>query len=134
MQTEPKQFFDKNGNPIKAGDLIKLKSEVEIKKHPGREVVKRDWNESSYIALDEGETIGSSIEWVAFRVQWWGSCLVAKRESWSNFQRKPISDAVIYLNTHFQSELFEVLQESSGSDNGLDNSVSFVTSPGSGGY
>jgi hypothetical protein len=66
---------------------------------------------------DEGDVVSESLEWVAFRVQWWGSCLVGEREDYSskerctNLRELPISCAVIRLDSHFEFRSFEVIAE-----------------------
>lgn len=136
MQLEPTKFIGKNGVEIKAGDLIKIEHIYKNCEFRDREKFTR--MEDSHIAIhyDEGNVIRTSLEWVTFRVQWLGACMVAIRENYSSFgkctnlRELPIQERVINFNAHFKPELFEVLQET----NHVDNSQTFVTTHGSGGY
>ena len=136
MQLEPTKFIDKNGVEIKAGDLIKIEHVYENRQFRDREKFIRMDDGHTVSHYDEGDTIANSLEWVTFRVQWWGACMVATRENYSSFGKRtnlkelPIQERVIHLNTHFKPELFEVLQETSH----VDNSVSLVTTQEGRGY
>ena len=140
MQLEPTRFFDKNKVEIKAGNLIKISHIYENRQFRDREEFWRMEDGSIRSRYNEGDVIGSSVEWVAFRVQWFGACMCGIREDYStigkytNMRELPIQESCIKLNAHFKSELFEVLQELSGFDNKFDNSVSLVATHGSGGY
>lgn len=117
LQLEPTQFIDKHGVPIKAGDLIKASHIYKNRQFRDREKFTRIWNGTIVSEYDEGDIISESLEWVTFRVQWWGSQLKGKREDYSsngkytNLRELPIRDCVIDLDSHFRSELFEVVTE-----------------------
>jgi hypothetical protein len=117
LQLEPTQFFDKNGVKIKAGDLIKISHMFKNRQFRDREKFTRMEDGRITAHYDEGDVVSESLEWVAFRVQWWGSCLVGEREDYSskgrytNLRELPISCVVINLDSHFKSESFEVVNE-----------------------
>jgi hypothetical protein len=117
LQLEPTQFLDKNGVKIKAGDLIKISHMFKNRQFRDREKFTRMEDGRIIAHYDEGDVVSESLEWVAFRVQWWGSCLKGEREDdsakgkYTNLRELPISAAVIDLDSHFESELFEVVTE-----------------------
>jgi hypothetical protein len=136
MQLEPTKFIDKNGVEIKAGNLIKISHMYENRQFRDRKEFWHMEDGSIRSKYNEGDVIGSSLEWVTFRVQWFGACMRGVREDYSTFgkytnmRELPIQECCIDLDGHFESELFEVLQESSGFDSGFDNSVSLVKTLG----
>lgn len=136
MQLEPTKFIDKNGVEIKGGDLLYIEHVYENRQFRDRETFIRMEDGHIVSHYDEGDVISKSLEWVTYRVEWWGACMVAERENYSSLGRYtnkrelPINERVIYLNACFEPELFEVLQETSD----LYNSVSLVTTQGGEGY
>jgi hypothetical protein len=81
MRNEPKEFADKNGELIKAGDIIRLDYFLWYRERPGHQrVAINGFSQESVIVSDEGGYSGrKEPHWVTYEVGWNGACLVAER-------------------------------------------------------
>lgn len=129
IQTKPTVFYDKYGIKITPGCVIKLTDYVRVRQRPGgQRIAEGRYGEGPSIVPDEGDWDGPKTrEWVAYRVKWSGSCLVACQETESNLHR--ILDGVseinlkrplIWLDNNFNGKMFEVIASKS-----LDDSQRF---------
>lgn len=123
MRTEPKEFADKNGELIKAGDTIRRDYFVWFRERPGHQRVAINGHSGeSVIVSDEGGYSGRQEQhWVTYEVGWDGACLVAKRNGYSNhlsageaFDQHGRSISVgsgqYYFNESFDSQSYVVVK------------------------
>ena len=89
MTNEIKIFFDKNGTPIKAGDILYREFYARRRERPGaRKVAINSMTGVEQIVSDEGALLPSNGEkhWITRKVKWMGACLIAERIDCSDFQ------------------------------------------------
>lgn len=119
---EPKEFKDKNGDTIKAGDVIERRFIARWRENPGHSRVAFDMMGNERIQKDEGLLREPVQQWVRYHVKWSGACLIAERGECSDFQAlmqaelfdekgKRISEGsgFHYLNSVFDSTSYKIV-------------------------
>ena len=121
----PKQFKDKNGRTIKAGDVLIRRFFSRTRERAGMKRVAVDgFSGKDVIVNDEGSLLEPKEHWVKYHVEYLGACLIASRGECSDFQvltstelfdskNREISEGsgFHYLNSVFNSEVYEVYNE-----------------------
>ena len=125
MNDFPEVFKDKNGRPIKAGDVLFRKFFVRKRERPGnKRVAISGMSGEEVIVSDEGKLKEAEEHWVTYRVKWSGACMIAERAEFSDFSAvtadeifdengKRISEGskFHYMNCVFDSRVYEVLND-----------------------
>lgn len=121
----PKQFKDKNGRIIKAGDVLIRRFFSRTRENAGRRrVAIEGLSGKEVIVNDEGSLMEPKEHWVKYHVEYSGACLIACRGECSDFQaltcaelfdskNRKISEGswFHYLNSVFDSKVYEVYNE-----------------------
>lgn len=125
MSDLPKEFKDKNGKVIKAGDLLIRHFYVRRREHPGRRrVAIQGMSGNEVIVSDEGGLLDAERHWITYRAEWDGACLIADRDDCSDLNivlqsskfdenGNPINegDGFHYFNSVFDSTVYEIINE-----------------------
>lgn len=119
-------FHDKNGTPIKEGDVLIRRFFVRKRERHGKFRVAYDMMGNPVTQLDEGRIVSRDPAWVKVRVEWSGACLVVRRcavsdellLSWSveceDGDGKFVSalSAGEYMNCAFDGSKYEICNDS----------------------
>ena len=119
-------FHDKNGTPIKEGDILIHRFFVRKRERPGNFRTAFDMMGNSVLQRDEGGIVSCDPAWVKVRVEWSGACMIVRRcglseESLLNFRHEcvdgngnyisPLS-ADAYMNCAFDWSKYEICNDS----------------------
>ena len=125
---QPKEFKDRHGKRIKAGDILVRKFFARWRERPGhKRVAVESMSGRDVIVSDEGGLNEAQEHWVQYIVKWSGACLIAERGECSDFQAlmqanlfddkgKKIYEGsgFHYMNSVFDSTVYEVLPDARG--------------------
>ena len=87
MELTPKEFKDKHGRAIRAGDILFRQIWVRRRERPGhRRVAITSMGDNEIIVPDEGRLLEPEEHWITRKVGWSGACMYADRHKFSDFQ------------------------------------------------
>ncbi len=122
LYSTPRVFKDKNGQSIRAGDILFRKIFVRRRQRPGHRRIAIDgMSGREEIVSDEGRFLKPEQHWITRKVGWAGACMVAERADYSDFQAimghslfdedgKEILEksAIIDMSNVFDSTVYEI--------------------------
>lgn len=98
-------FHDKNGTPIKEGDILIRRFFIRRRERPGNYRVAFDSTGNRVTQSDFGDVIGRDPAWVKVRVEWSGACMIVRRCAVSRESLMGWSDEFEDCNGNFVSPL-----------------------------
>lgn len=128
---QPKEFKDKNGTTIFAGDVLLRIFFARWRERPGhRRIAINGMSGNEVIVMDEGPLKDPHAHWVKYHVKWSGACLIAERGECSDYQVLSQAEkfdakgreiheggAFHYMNSVFDSTVYEVQKMASTNGN-----------------
>jgi hypothetical protein len=125
MNLQMREFKDKNGATIKAGDVLLHRFFARWRERPGhRRVAIEGMSGREVIVSDEGGLKDAKEHWVQYTVKWSGACLIAERGKCSDFQALAQAElfdkkgnqihegsGFHYLNDVFDSTVYELVPD-----------------------
>jgi len=100
-----KIFYDKNDMEIKPGQILIRKFVCMRRERAGnKRVATNGMTGIDYIIPDEGNLIDPTEEWIKYKIQWNGACLIAKKIECSN-------ELTILNSEHFDNDGNHIIKD-----------------------